>query len=121
MLDHVNLPVSDLERSRRFYEQVLATLGCRFVLQDGSAVGFGRDCWNFGIVLGAGPLPQIHVAFSARDREQVDRFYAAALAAGGISNGLPGIRPEYDPNYYAAFVLDPDGHNVEAVCRHAHA
>jgi catechol 2,3-dioxygenase-like lactoylglutathione lyase family enzyme len=120
MLDHFNLPVSDLERSRRFYEEVLATLDCRFVLQDGSAIGFGRDCWNFGIVLVTNvPLPRIHLAFSARDRQQVDRFYEAALAAGGISNGRPGIRSDYDPHYYAAFVLDPDGHNVEAVFRRA--
>jgi catechol 2,3-dioxygenase-like lactoylglutathione lyase family enzyme len=81
MLDHFNLPVSDLERSRRFYEQVLATLDCRFVLQDGSAIGFGRDCWNFGIVLADIPLPRIHLAFTARDRQQVDRFYEAALGA----------------------------------------
>jgi len=118
MLDHVNLPVSDLERSRRFYEQALTALDCKFVLQDGSAIGFGRDSWSFGIVLASTPLPRIHVAFAARDREQVDRFYRAALAAGGVPNGSPGIRSEYDPNYYAAFVLDPDGHNVEAVCRH---
>lgn len=117
MLDHFNLPVSDLERSRRFYEQVLAALDCGFVLEDGSAVGFGRDSWGFGIVRAPTPLPRIHVAFSARDRAQVDRFYEAALSAGAVSNGPPGIRAAYDPNYYAAFVFDPDGHNVEAVCR----
>ena len=117
MVDHVNLPVSDLERSRRFYERVLATLDCSFVLQDGSAVGFGRGSWSFGIVLEPAPLPRIHVAFAARDRAQVDRFYAAALDAGATANGAPGIRSHYDPSYYAAFVLDPDGHNVEVVCR----
>lgn len=119
MLDHINLPVSDLQRSRRFYEQLLATLDCNFVHEDGSAVGFGRDCWNFGIVLAPRPFPRIHVAFAARDRDQVDRFYEAALRAGGVANGRPGLRPDYDPNYYAAFVLDPDGHNIEAVCRRA--
>lgn len=121
MIDHFNLPVSELERSRKFYERVLAALDCGVLMRDGSAIGFGRTCWNFGIVLTQAPLPSLHVAFSAQDRDQVDRFYAAALAACGQPNGLPGIRSDYDPNYYAAFVLDPDGHNVEAVCRRAPA
>src|SRR4051812_18775180 len=113
MIDHFNLPVTDLERSRDFYERVLATLDCGVLIQDGNAIGFGRGCWNFGIVLIRASPPRLHVAFSARDRNQVDRFYAAALAAGGQPNGQPGLRSDYDANYYAAFVLDPDGHNVE--------
>jgi len=117
IIDHFNLPVSDLERSRAFYERILAVFECRALMQDGSAVGFGSECWNFGIVLAPAPVPPIHVAFAARDRNEVERFYAAAIGAGGIDNGAPGIRSHYDTSYYAAFVIDPDGHNVEAVCR----
>jgi len=117
MIDHVNLPVRDLERSRAFYERVLAPLGFRVLGRDGQAVGFGGDAWAFGIVATPPPLVPLHLAFTAASRAAVDRFYEAALAAGGRSNGTPGLRPAYDPDYYAAFVLDPDGHNVEAVCR----
>jgi catechol 2,3-dioxygenase-like lactoylglutathione lyase family enzyme len=117
VIDHFNLPVVDLSRSRRFYEQVLVPLGLRFLVQDGSAVGFGNESWAFGIVETSGPLPRLHLAFKARSRGMVDAFYHAALIAGAVQNGAPNLRPEYDPNYYAAFVLDPDGHNIEAVCR----
>ena len=117
MIDHFNLPISDLERSQRFYERVLEPLGYRFLLRDGAAAGFGRDVWSFGIVATAAPLPKLHVAFEAASRLQVDHFFATALSAGARPNGSPGIRPAYDPNYYAAFVHDPDGHNIEAVCR----
>ncbi|HYC21796.1 MAG TPA: VOC family protein [Candidatus Bathyarchaeia archaeon] len=117
MIDHFNLPVSDLARSRVFYERVLAPLGVPFLLQDGNAVGFGRSTWGFGIVAAPAPLPQLHVAFVAGSRAEVDRFYDVALAAGASPNGSPGVRSHYDAAYYAAFVLDPDGHNVEAVCR----
>ncbi len=117
MIDHFNLPVSDLARSRSFYERVLAPLGYRFVMQDGAAVGFGRDSWEFGILATAGPIQRLHVAFSASSRQAVGRFFSAAMAAGAESNGAPGLRPDYSPTYYAAFVFDPDGHNVEAVHR----
>ena len=117
MIDHFNLPVSDLERSRRFYEHVLAPLGLRFILQDGSAVGFGTDTWAFGIVVVREAFPKLHLAFAAQSRAAVDRFFEAALSLGAQSNGAPGFRTEYDPSYYAAFVFDPDGHNIEAVCR----
>jgi catechol 2,3-dioxygenase-like lactoylglutathione lyase family enzyme len=117
MIDHFNLPVLDLARSRRFFEAVLAPLGFRFLMQDGNAIGFGSGTWGFGIVATPPPIPPIHLAFQARSRALVDAFFRAALAAGVTSNGAPGLRPHYDPNYYAAFVLDPDGHNVEAVYR----
>ena len=119
MIDHFNLPVSNLEASRRFYELALAPLGLTFLMTDGDAVGFGADTWAFGIVAAKLPLPRLHLAFRATSREAVDQFFQAALIAGGRSNGSAGIRTAYDPSYYAAFVLDPDGHNIEAVCRNA--
>jgi catechol 2,3-dioxygenase-like lactoylglutathione lyase family enzyme len=117
VIDHFNLPVLDLERSRDFYLQVLAPLGLRLLAVDGQAIGFGRDTWTFGIVLNRPPIPALHAAFHAPSHTAVDAFYQAALAAGAASNGPPGLRPQYDPQYYAAFVLDPDGHNIEAVHR----
>ena len=117
MIDHFNLPVLNLALSRKFYEHVLTPLGYRFFAEDGSAIGFGRDSWEFGIVAVSAPTHRLHLAFRARSRQAVDAFFAAALAAGGTSNGPPGVRHEYDPQYYAAFVLDPDGHNLEAVFR----
>ncbi len=117
MIDHFNLPVLDLARSREFYERALAPLETRLVAIDGEAIGFGREAWEFGIVATPAPVPRLHVAFHAGSRSAVDAFYDAALAAGGRPNGPPGVRPHYDPQYYAAFVLDPDGHNIEAVCR----
>jgi predicted lactoylglutathione lyase len=117
IIDHVNLPVSDLARSRRFYQFSLEPLGYRFVLEDGPAVGFGIENWNFGIIETTATFPSIHVAFVANTRQHVDDFFAAALLAGGRANGAPGLRATYHPEYYAAFVLDPDGHNVEAVFR----
>lgn len=117
MIDHFNLPVRDLGRSRRFYELSLAPLGFHFILQDGEAVGFGADSWRFGIVATPPPFPKLHLAFTAGSWADVDRFFEAATSAGAEPNGRPGIRAHYDPEYYAAFVLDPDGHNIEAVCR----
>lgn len=117
MIDHFNLPVSDLARSRSFYEGVLEPLGFLVVAQDGQAIGFGAGNWSFGIVATQPPLSRLHLAFIAASRSAVDRFYEAAISLGGRSNGSPGLRPEYDPDYYAAFIIDPDGHNIEAVCR----
>ena len=117
MIDHFNLPVGDLARSRAFYERVLAPLGYGFVMQDGAAAGFGRDSWEFGILAMAAPIQTIHLAFTASSRQAVDDFFSAAIAAGAVSKGAPGLRPDYSPTYYAAFVIDPDGHNVEAVHR----
>ncbi|SFU64731.1 Catechol 2,3-dioxygenase [Methylobacterium sp. 174MFSha1.1] len=125
MLDHLAVDVSDLDRSRRFYAAALAPLGYAVTRDGAAAVGFGvaagkgrsRDPGgDFWIAVGAPPAPQIHFAFSASSRAAVDAFFAAALAAGGVDNGRPGLRPRYHENYYAAFVIDPDGYNIEAVC-----
>lgn len=124
MIDHVGFPVSDFARSKAFYLRALAPLGYVLVMEVGTnemgaaAAGFGvggnPDFWIGGE---GGVGNPVHVAVVARDRASVDAFHAAALAAGGKDNGAPGLRPHYGPNYYAAFVLDPDGHNIEAVCQ----
>lgn len=117
VIDHFNLPVSDLARGRDFYTKVLEPLGYRFLMQDGAAIGFGTGAWQFGLIQTPPPFPSLHLAFEARSRAQVRGFFDAAVAAGARPNGPPGLRPHYDPSYFAAFVLDPDGHNIEAVCR----
>jgi catechol 2,3-dioxygenase-like lactoylglutathione lyase family enzyme len=116
MLDHVGIPVADFGRSKRFYEEALVPLGYGLIaVYDDSAAGFGLadkpDFWIARGVAGAA----VHVAFTSPDRATVDAFHTAALAAGGRDNGGPGLRPQYHPTYYGAFVLDPDGHNIEAV------
>ena len=117
MLDHIALAVSDHERSKRFYQEALAPLGYALMMDhDISGSGFGRDGKpDFWIQPGE-PSGPVHVAFSTSDRATVDEFYLAAVEAGGRDNGAPGLRPEYHPTYYGAFVIDPDGNNVEAVC-----
>jgi catechol 2,3-dioxygenase-like lactoylglutathione lyase family enzyme len=118
MLDHVTIGVSDIERSRSFYDLALRPLGITRLYADGEAAsGYGLAPKAFFWISWRG-LPQTgaHVAFAAQDRAVVDRFHAEAIAAGGRDNGAPGIRPNYHPGYYGAFVLDPDGHNIEAVC-----
>jgi catechol 2,3-dioxygenase-like lactoylglutathione lyase family enzyme len=123
MIDHVGFPVSDYARAEAFYTQALAPLGYGLIMevpQDANgcpACGFGMggkpDFW----IGGEGGLQKpLHIAIAARSRAEVDAFYNAALAAGGRDNGAPGLRAHYHPNYYGAFVLDPDGHNIEAVC-----
>ena len=119
MLDHFNLPVSNIERSAAFYVPVLESLNMSVLCHEADAIGFGNASWEFGIVGESNAFPQIHVAFSASCRAVVDEFYRIAIKAGGRSNGEAGFRPEYGSLYYAAYVLDPDGHNIEAVCRHA--
>jgi catechol 2,3-dioxygenase-like lactoylglutathione lyase family enzyme len=132
MIDHLGLPVSDLARATEFYRTALEPLGYGIVMQvsaeqtgHGGAVGFGApgktadfQSGKPSFWIGEGErLPgHIHVAFVAPSRAAVDAFYRAALAAGGKDNGPPGLRPHYHANYYAAFVLDLDGNNVEAVC-----
>ncbi len=124
MFDHIGFSTADVPRLRAFYETALAPLGitCLMEVTDamtgghGSFLGFGRERPQFWIGSGAPHTPGIHLAFAADSRALVDDFYAAALAAGGRDNGPPGLRPHYHPDYYGAFVLDPDGHNVEAVC-----
>ena len=125
MLDHIGFSVSDFERSKSFYTRALAPLGYTQIkdikadqTESGHpAAGFGAggkpDFWIGGD--GAINRP-LHVAFAAKDRATVDAFHRAALAAGGKDNGAPGLRPRHHPNYYGAFVIDPDGHNVEVVC-----
>ncbi|HET9953302.1 MAG TPA: VOC family protein [Polyangiaceae bacterium] len=124
MIDHTGVNVSDPVKSRRFYEGALAPLGYKVLVElplevtKGAVVlGFGvppkADFW---IQQGTPQTPRNHMAFTAADRAQVDAFYEAAMAAGGRDNGPPGLRPHYHANYYGAFVLDPDGHNIEACC-----
>ena len=117
-LDHVGLDVSDYDVSKSFYEKALAPLGMRLMMEPVAGVGgFGDDFPFFWIACRErGPDSGVHVAFRTEDRETVDTFHAAALAAGGTDNGGPGVREIYHPHYYGAFVLDPDGNNVEAVC-----
>jgi catechol 2,3-dioxygenase-like lactoylglutathione lyase family enzyme len=117
-LDHVGLDVSDYEASKAFYEAALAPLGIRLMMEPVPNVGgLGTDFPFFWIAeRNRGPDSGTHVAFRVEDRSTVDAFHAAALAAGGRDNGGPGLREIYHPTYYGAFVLDPDGNNVEAVC-----
>ena len=117
MLDHFSLPVSDLGRSKRFYAEALSSLGYELIMEHHiSGAGFGRSGKpDFWIRQGV-PGSAVHVAFAAADRATVDAFHEAAVVAGGRNNGGAGIRPEYHPTYYGAFVLDPDGNNIEAVC-----
>jgi catechol 2,3-dioxygenase-like lactoylglutathione lyase family enzyme len=110
----VRLPVRDLARSRAFYERALQTFGVR-VVQTSQGPGFALDDQDFWITDQETAAGSVHIAFAAPDRETVDAFHAAAVEAGGVDNGRPGLRPHYHSGYYAAFVLDPDGNNVEAV------
>ena len=117
MIDHIGIQVSDLERSIAFYTKALAPLGYTLIRNyPDMAAGFGvapkPDFW----VGKGGDAKHAHIAFRASGRAQVREFYAAAIAAGGKDNGAPGVRPHYHEHYYGAFVLDPDGHNIEACC-----
>ncbi|KGF66809.1 glyoxalase [Hoeflea sp. BAL378] len=123
MIDHTGVTASDFAASSRFYDAAFAALGGGLLMamppeQTGGihVAGYGRDQPVFWIAQGAAQTPPVHVAFSARSRAEVDTFYAAAMAAGGTDNGAPGLRPHYHPDYYGAFVRDPDGNNIEAVC-----
>ena len=119
MFDHVGLNVRDYATSRRFYEQALAPLGYSVVManEEWHAAAFGEDEKPVFWVAQREPYGTgTHVAFHCATTELVDRFHEAAVAAGGSDNGAPGVREHYHPGYYAAFVLDPDGNNVEAVC-----
>ncbi|MFC5069822.1 VOC family protein [Flaviflagellibacter deserti] len=123
MIDHIGLGVGDYDKAKEFYSAALAPLGLSLltevVQQDGinKAAGFGRDDEQaFWIGSEGKTTPPMHFAFIAESRAGVDGFYHAAMASGGRDNGAPGLREQYHPNYYAAFVFDPDGHNIEAVC-----
>jgi catechol 2,3-dioxygenase-like lactoylglutathione lyase family enzyme len=125
ILDHVTLHVSDYARSKLFYDHALAPLGIKMVMEFGTACGYGRGQKpEFWISAGKASyqteehlrlITPTHLAFAAGSRAQVDAFYQAAIESGGKDFGKPGLRPQYHPNYYGAFVLDPDGHDVEAV------
>ena len=117
MIDHTGVNVSDAAKSKVFYKAALAPLGYAMLMDGDGYGGFGvAPKPDFWVGEGKPNVPPVHVAFSARTRADVDAFYKAAMAAGGRDNGPPGPRPQYHPNYYGAFVLDPDGHNIEAVC-----
>jgi catechol 2,3-dioxygenase-like lactoylglutathione lyase family enzyme len=124
MIDHTGVSVSDIARSTEFYTKALSAIGYALLLEFPASVTGHTDVAGFGepqkadfwISKGVPNNPPIHVAFRVSSRAQVDAFYKAAMAAGGRDNGAPGTRPHYHEHYYGAFVLDPDGHNIEAVC-----
>lgn len=123
MLDHIGIPVSDYAKAKAFYERALAPLGIELLAEvtpeqtgDGFAAGFGSHGKPYFWIGSNAQLGRTHVAFVASSRAIVDMYYKSALAAGGRDNGAPGLRPHYHADYYGAFVLDPDGHNIEAVC-----
>lgn len=123
MIDHTGILVADWTKARTFYDAAFAALGGSMLMEvpteytGGAHVGgYGRDKPDFWLTEAPAAGPGRHTAFAARSRAEVDAFYAAAMAAGGTDNGGPGIRADYHPNYYAAFVIDPDGNNIEAVC-----
>ena len=120
MIDHTGVGVTNAKRSVDFYKHALAPLGYQALAEGEGYAGFGvAPKPDFWIGEGKANVPAVHVAFSASSRAAVDAFYKAAMAAGGRDNGAPGLRPHYHANYYGAFVLDRDGHNIEAVCHAA--
>jgi catechol 2,3-dioxygenase-like lactoylglutathione lyase family enzyme len=124
MIDHTGVMVSNFERSKKFYQSALAAIGYELIAEFSAATTGHADVAGFGeggkpdfwISTGSPHSPPLHVAFRVETRAVVDAFHKAALAAGGADNGAPGLRPHYHANYYGAFIRDPDGHNVEAVC-----
>jgi catechol 2,3-dioxygenase-like lactoylglutathione lyase family enzyme len=121
MLDHISIGVRDLARTKRFYDAALKPLGYSCLSESESSLGYGAEAVQFWISAVERPVPAdeksgLHVCFSARTRGSVDKFHAAALKAGGRDNGRPGLRADYGPNYYAAFLADPDGYRIEAHC-----
>jgi catechol 2,3-dioxygenase-like lactoylglutathione lyase family enzyme len=116
-LAHVAVNVTDFEAAKAFYLGALEPLGYRVVYEEPGALAYLADANGLDFGIGRrGPVGGTHVAFGCDDRSAVDSFYVAAIAAGGVDNGAPGLRPQYAADYYAAFVLDPDGNNIEAVC-----
>jgi catechol 2,3-dioxygenase-like lactoylglutathione lyase family enzyme len=120
MFDHIGFRVRNVEASRKFYLAALGPLGVGVAMEGPYGVGLGRggkpSLW---LSQGEPPVSPLHIAFTAKNRAEVDAFHAAALAAGAKDNGAPGLRPHYHPNYYGSFAIDPDGHNIEAVCHSA--
>ena len=121
MLNHVSIGVRDIARARRFYDAALTPLGYRCLSASDGSRGYGRDSVAFWINRSDAPVAAdtasgLHFCFDAATRAGVDGFHAGALANGGRDNGAPGVRADYDPNYYAAFAVDPDGYRIEAYC-----
>jgi catechol 2,3-dioxygenase-like lactoylglutathione lyase family enzyme len=128
VIDHMSLNVADLATSEAFYTKTLAPLGVKVMMRFGKEITGGADIMGFGaekpffwLAGTQKTTPAQHIAFRANSRAEVDAFYKAALEAGGKDNGAPGVRPHYHENYYGAFVLDPEGHNIEAVCHEPEA
>ena len=126
MIDHVSIGVRDLARTKRFYEAALQPLGYRCLSEASGSLGFGRDAPAFWVSVVERPVAAdkesgLHFCFTAPTRSSVNAFHAAALSSGGRDNGKPGVRAEYDPDYYAAFVIDPDGYRIEAYCAQTNA
>ena len=122
MLDHVSIGVRDLAKTKAFYDTTLGALGYRCMREDADLLGYGADTVQFWISPSAHPVAPdmqsgLHFCFAAPSRESVDAFHSKALAAGGKDNGGPGIRTDYSPGYYAAFVIDPEGYRLEAYCK----
>lgn len=118
MIDHVTIPVSDLEKSKLFYERAFAPLGYKVSFGENDyfwAFDIGKGLYEIAQQAGKSPITSFHVAFRVKSHAEVNAFYEAALKAGAKDNGPPGPRPQYTKSYYAAFVLDPDGHNIEAM------
>lgn len=121
MINHVSIGTADPAKARKFYDAALKPLGFTCLAKDDDGAGYGKDEALFWILNAARPVAQnpesgLHLCFDAPTRKSVDAFYKAALAAGGKDNGKPGVREQYGPSYYAAFVIDPDGHRIEAYC-----
>ena len=124
MIDHTGLVASDFEKAKEFYSKTLSAIGYARLLEFPASVTGHTDVAGFGappkpdfwVSRGSPNQPRMHVAFRVETRAQVDAFFKAGIAAGGRDNGPPGLRPHYHPHYYGAFILDPDGHNIEAVC-----
>lgn len=115
---HIGFSVHDLQKSKEFYKAALIPIGLSLTHESGEQVRFGKDGKTvLYIHTRMAPPSSFHLAFEVETQEKVDAFYAAALTAGGTDHGAPGVRPDYSPTYYAAFVLDPNGHNIEVVCR----
>ena len=120
MFNHISIGVRDIARSKAFYDSALEAIGYRCLSKGEDSLGYGKEEAVFWVNLADSPVPDdpksgLHFCFEAPDRDSVARFHAAALAAGGRDNGKPGIRADYGPNYYAAYVVDPDGYRLEAL------
>lgn len=124
MIDHISIGVSDISRTKRFYDAVLNPLGYTCLSEGESSLGYGKEHVQLWMNVAKRPVKPdmesgLHFCFAAPERTSVDAFHKAALAAGGHDNGKPGLRADYDANYYAAFVVDPDGYRIEAYCGRA--